>query len=116
MFKVDMSEVRRHAQVDDDVLFGMKIASREEFPRTRKQCKGVVNVACVVRRWKTISQLMIDGKETTWDDDRLRKLTIGSCGTGRGPISTVVSAAMPACFNVHATVPLDIQVIYCGKR
>lgn len=42
--------------------------------------------------------------------------TIGSTGMGRGPISTRVSAAMPAALIVHAAVPFWIQVMYCAGR
>ena len=42
--------------------------------------------------------------------------TIGSCGTGLGPIFTLSSAAVPAAFIVHADLLLLIQVMYCGEQ
>lgn len=39
-------------------------------------------------------------------------LTIGSCGTGRGPISTRVSAAIPSALSVHARTPEEIHEMY----
>ena len=42
--------------------------------------------------------------------------TIGSCGTGLGPIFTLSSAAVPAAFIVHAVLLLLIQVMYCSEK
>lgn len=40
--------------------------------------------------------------------------TIGSCGTGRGPISTTgLAPTAPAC-KVHANFPSAIQEMYCA--
>ena len=54
-------------------------------------------------------------REREWDvKDGAR--TIGSCGTGLGPIFTLSSAAVPAASIVHALLLLLTQVMYYARE
>lgn len=85
MFKIDESETGRNSQVENDVLETGKAASQRR------------------------------GSGSEWDKGTRERRTIGSCGTGRGPIFTLGSAAVPATFIVHAVLLSLTQVMYYAE-